>query len=234
MSWQDLSEKTADSSFLILQEVAIMRKVRHKNVVQFIGACTKKPNLCIVFEFMAGGSIYDYMRKVRCRLGPKPLDLVGRFGVWLSTAGVERERLFCAQGTGPHSSSKPTGPAGREECVHVAGGSIEAVSGPEDWHGGVPRDGLLAQAEDCAPGPQSRQPAHGRDGDRQDCRLWRGARHELHRRHDSRDRHLPVCAPRMQINCLAACVLKWGVPHVGSVLCVAASFMEMAEIGRVS
>lgn len=26
-----------------------MRKVRHKNVVQFIGACTRKPNLCIVF-----------------------------------------------------------------------------------------------------------------------------------------------------------------------------------------
>ncbi|KAK9820247.1 hypothetical protein WJX72_007981 [[Myrmecia] bisecta] len=46
-----------------LQEVAIMRKVRHKNVVQFIGACTRKPNLCIVFEFMSGGSVYDYMRK---------------------------------------------------------------------------------------------------------------------------------------------------------------------------
>jgi len=42
-----------------------MRKVRHKNVVQFIGACTRRPNLCIVFEFMAGGSVYDYMRKVR-------------------------------------------------------------------------------------------------------------------------------------------------------------------------
>ena len=24
------------------------RKVQHKNVVQFIGACTKPPNLCIV------------------------------------------------------------------------------------------------------------------------------------------------------------------------------------------
>ena len=41
-----------------------MRKVRHKNVVQFIGACTRKPNLCIVFEFMSGGSVYDYMRRV--------------------------------------------------------------------------------------------------------------------------------------------------------------------------
>ena len=47
-----------------------MRKVRHKNVVQFIGACTRRPNLCIVFEFMAGGSIYDYMRKV-CHLPKK-------------------------------------------------------------------------------------------------------------------------------------------------------------------
>ncbi|KAH0923220.1 hypothetical protein HID58_023238 [Brassica napus] len=30
------------------QEVYIMRKVRHKNVVQFLGACTRSPTLCIV------------------------------------------------------------------------------------------------------------------------------------------------------------------------------------------
>ena len=46
-----------------------MRKVRHKNVVQFIGACTRKPNLCIVFEFMPCGSMYDHLRKVQ---SPKP------------------------------------------------------------------------------------------------------------------------------------------------------------------
>ncbi|KAJ1436336.1 Serine-threonine/tyrosine-protein kinase, catalytic domain [Sesbania bispinosa] len=47
------------------QEVYIMRKVRHKNVVQFIGACTKPPRLCIVTEFMSGGSVYDYLHKQR-------------------------------------------------------------------------------------------------------------------------------------------------------------------------
>ncbi|KAK4401352.1 Serine/threonine-protein kinase STY46 [Sesamum angolense] len=39
------------------------RKVRHKNVVQFIGACTRPPNLCIVTEYMSGGSVYDYLHK---------------------------------------------------------------------------------------------------------------------------------------------------------------------------
>ncbi|XAR73720.1 Dual-specificity kinase [Bertholletia excelsa] len=45
------------------QEVFIMRKIRHKNVVQFIGACTQPPNLCIVTEFMSRGSIYDFLHK---------------------------------------------------------------------------------------------------------------------------------------------------------------------------
>lgn len=52
-------------AFAILQEVAIMRKVRHKSVVQFIGACTASPNLCILFEFMSGGSVHDQLKKVR-------------------------------------------------------------------------------------------------------------------------------------------------------------------------
>ena len=46
-----------------MQEVTIMKKVRHKNIVQFIGACTVRPNLCIVFEYMNSGSLYDVVRK---------------------------------------------------------------------------------------------------------------------------------------------------------------------------
>ncbi|KAM7516080.1 hypothetical protein LguiA_005663 [Lonicera macranthoides] len=47
------------------QEVFIMRKIRHKNVVQFLGACTRPPNLCIVTEFMSRGSVYNFLHKQR-------------------------------------------------------------------------------------------------------------------------------------------------------------------------
>ncbi|PRQ24791.1 putative dual-specificity kinase TKL-Pl-4 family [Rosa chinensis] len=47
------------------QEVAILREVHHRNVVRFIGACTKSPHLCIVTEYMPGGSLYDYLHKSR-------------------------------------------------------------------------------------------------------------------------------------------------------------------------
>ncbi|XP_039022026.1 serine/threonine-protein kinase STY8-like isoform X2 [Hibiscus syriacus] len=45
------------------QEVTVLREVQHKNVVRFIGACTKSPHLYIVTEYMPGGSLYDYLHK---------------------------------------------------------------------------------------------------------------------------------------------------------------------------
>ncbi|KAG9129840.1 hypothetical protein Leryth_006983 [Lithospermum erythrorhizon] len=44
-------------------EIYIMRKIRHKNVVQFMGACTRPSNLCIVTEFMSRGSVYNFLHK---------------------------------------------------------------------------------------------------------------------------------------------------------------------------
>eukprot|EP00210_Caulerpa_lentillifera_P001441 g1383.t1 len=46
-----------------LQEVSIMKKVRHRNVIQFIGAKSERPSLCILVEYMDGGSVHDYLRK---------------------------------------------------------------------------------------------------------------------------------------------------------------------------
>ncbi|XP_073052795.1 serine/threonine-protein kinase STY17-like [Primulina eburnea] len=45
------------------QEIAILRQVQHENVVHFIGACTKLPHVCIVTEYMPGGSLYEYLHK---------------------------------------------------------------------------------------------------------------------------------------------------------------------------
>ncbi|KAG0454329.1 hypothetical protein HPP92_025633 [Vanilla planifolia] len=54
---------SADMQREFAQEVYIMRKVSHKNVVRFIGACTKPTSLCIVTEFLSRGSLYDFLHK---------------------------------------------------------------------------------------------------------------------------------------------------------------------------
>ena len=48
-----------------------------------LGHAHGKPNLCIVFEFMAGGSIYDHLRKVYfcCPLAIPNLEALGQT-VW--------------------------------------------------------------------------------------------------------------------------------------------------------
>ncbi|XP_031475615.1 serine/threonine-protein kinase STY46-like isoform X2 [Nymphaea colorata] len=45
------------------QEVMILREVQHRNVVRFVGACTKAPQLCIITEYMPGGNLYDLVHK---------------------------------------------------------------------------------------------------------------------------------------------------------------------------
>ncbi|RAL40691.1 unnamed protein product [Cuscuta campestris] len=56
----DLDQKLKDE---FAQEVYILRHVQHKNVVRFIGACSKLPHLWIVTEYMSVGSLFDYLRK---------------------------------------------------------------------------------------------------------------------------------------------------------------------------
>jgi serine/threonine protein kinase len=46
-----------------MQELAVLRKVRHKHIVQLIGASTSPPKLCIVTEFMRRGSLLDYLHR---------------------------------------------------------------------------------------------------------------------------------------------------------------------------
>ncbi|EHA8586408.1 putative serine/threonine-protein kinase CTR1 [Cocos nucifera] len=44
-------------------EVAIMKSLRHPNIVLFMGAVTQPPNLSIVTEYLSRGSLYRLLRK---------------------------------------------------------------------------------------------------------------------------------------------------------------------------
>ncbi|OMO68210.1 hypothetical protein COLO4_29817 [Corchorus olitorius] len=50
-----------------LREVAIMKRLRHPNIVLFMGAVTKPPNLSIVTEYLSRGSLYRLLHKPGAR-----------------------------------------------------------------------------------------------------------------------------------------------------------------------
>uniref|UniRef100_A0A0C9RXN7 non-specific serine/threonine protein kinase n=1 Tax=Wollemia nobilis TaxID=56998 RepID=A0A0C9RXN7_9CONI len=50
-----------------LREVAIMKRLRHPNVVLFMGAVTKRPNLSIVTEYLPRGSLYRLIHRAGAR-----------------------------------------------------------------------------------------------------------------------------------------------------------------------
>ncbi|KAJ8754131.1 hypothetical protein K2173_002029 [Erythroxylum novogranatense] len=50
-----------------LREVAIMKRVRHPNIVLFMGAVTQPPNLSIVTEYLSRGSLFRLLHKSGAR-----------------------------------------------------------------------------------------------------------------------------------------------------------------------
>jgi abelson tyrosine-protein kinase 1 len=47
-----------------LREANLMKKFKHKNLVQLIGVCTRDDPFCIIMEFMQGGNLLDYLRNI--------------------------------------------------------------------------------------------------------------------------------------------------------------------------
>jgi serine/threonine protein kinase len=50
------------------KEIRIMRSLSHPNVLQFLGACTKKPNIAIVMEYMPRGSLFKILHDKTIKL----------------------------------------------------------------------------------------------------------------------------------------------------------------------
>lgn len=68
---EDDDPKAVMAEFMV--EMKLMSKLRHPNVVSFLGASIKAPKLAIILEFMPGGSLYRAIhRRRRNNLGPFP------------------------------------------------------------------------------------------------------------------------------------------------------------------
>lgn len=48
-------------------EVRQLSRVAHPNIVSLYGACTRRPNVCLVMEYAEGGSLYNVLH-----CNPKP------------------------------------------------------------------------------------------------------------------------------------------------------------------
>lgn len=49
-------------------EVAVLCTLRHANILRFVGACTKPPNLMIITEFMGRGTVFDLLHQSQDRV----------------------------------------------------------------------------------------------------------------------------------------------------------------------
>ncbi|XP_068634110.1 serine/threonine-protein kinase EDR1 isoform X2 [Aristolochia californica] len=65
---QDFSGDALDE---FRSEVRIMRRLRHPNVVLFMGAVTRPPNLSIITEFLPRGSLYRLLHRSNCQIDEK-------------------------------------------------------------------------------------------------------------------------------------------------------------------
>ncbi len=64
-----IKQKLDESSMLEFRaEMAFLSELHHPNIVLFIGACVKKPNLCIVTEFVKQGSMKDILQNNSVKL----------------------------------------------------------------------------------------------------------------------------------------------------------------------
>ena len=59
-------------------ETALLSEMRHPNIVMFIGACLRPPNLCIVTEYMAKGSLREVLRDKSISLDMSQKMKIGR------------------------------------------------------------------------------------------------------------------------------------------------------------
>eukprot|EP01125_Pyxidicula_operculata_P008825 TRINITY_DN2926_c1_g1_i1.p1 TRINITY_DN2926_c1_g1~~TRINITY_DN2926_c1_g1_i1.p1 ORF type:complete len:452 (-),score=72.65 TRINITY_DN2926_c1_g1_i1:1307-2662(-) len=58
----------------LISESVLLKSLRHPNIVLFLGIVTESPHLAIITEFLSGGSLFDYIKKIRNKTIPDDLS----------------------------------------------------------------------------------------------------------------------------------------------------------------
>jgi hypothetical protein len=64
-----------------LEEINLMSALHHPNVVLFLGACTRRPNLCLVLEHCTHGSLHHFLKTPHEHGVPITMSLIYRFAL---------------------------------------------------------------------------------------------------------------------------------------------------------
>ncbi|KAG2501064.1 hypothetical protein HYH03_000883 [Edaphochlamys debaryana] len=75
----------------IRQEVQVLSRLSHPHIIRFFGACLAPPNVCIVEELAAGGSLHGRLHARRRATGAKiypPMSLIQVLRLGLDVAGA--------------------------------------------------------------------------------------------------------------------------------------------------
>ncbi|ELR11811.1 protein kinase domain containing protein [Acanthamoeba castellanii str. Neff] len=56
-----INRRSEEAIQRLLSETAVLSTVEHRNVVRFVGACIQEPRLCIVTEYISGGSLRSHL-----------------------------------------------------------------------------------------------------------------------------------------------------------------------------
>lgn len=73
-------------------EVRQLSRVAHPNIVSLYGACTRRPNVCLVMEYAEGGSLYNVLH-----CNPKPRYTAAHAMSWAKQCADVRSFYYLQQ-----------------------------------------------------------------------------------------------------------------------------------------
>lgn len=108
----------------LVNEISILSRLRHPNLVMFLGACTIGEPLVILSEYMPGGNLEDYLSKRKYDNKKKPSPLPGK-NIYRWSVELARALCFLHNCTPPiiHRDLKPANLL-MDECGHLKVGDF--------------------------------------------------------------------------------------------------------------